>query len=115
MAAAPAKLDSTTNYMLEISHIAASKVDGIKLGTSIKSSCGKYIYHLSIIDYLQKYDINKKVERQFKIFWKGADPSTISSINTKSYSKRFMQFMENLVLDFNFNHHINDERRDTKL
>ena len=33
----------------------------------IRSSCGRYIYHISIIDYLQKYDLNKKLERAGKI------------------------------------------------
>ena len=49
---APAKLDRQTNFMLEVSNIAAQNVDGIKLGTTIKSQCGEYIYHMSIIDYL---------------------------------------------------------------
>jgi hypothetical protein len=34
----------------------------------ILSSCGKYIYHVAIIDYLQKYDFNKVMERISKIF-----------------------------------------------
>lgn len=106
----PAKLDSQTNFMLEVSHIAAQNVDGVKLGSSIKSSCGRYIYHLSIIDYLQKYDYKKKVERWQKIWWKHADASTISSIDANSYSKRFMAFVEELVLDYDFNHHIEQAR-----
>ena len=52
--------------MVEVSNIAAQNVDGLKLGQSIKSSCGNYIYHMSIIDYLQKYDIIKKIERFHK-------------------------------------------------
>jgi hypothetical protein len=52
--------------MVEVSNIAAQNVDGLKLGQSIKSSCGNYIYHMSIIDYLQKYDIVKKIERLHK-------------------------------------------------
>ena len=45
-------LDNQTNFMIEVSNIAAQNVDGLKLGESIKSSCGNYIYHISIIDYL---------------------------------------------------------------
>lgn len=33
----------------------------------IRSVCGRYIYHLSIIDYLQKYDMQKKMERLYKV------------------------------------------------
>lgn len=92
--------------MLEVSNIAAHNVEGIKLGTSIKSSCGEYIYHLSIIDYLQKYTYKKKIERYHKIWWKHAEPSQISSIDSESYSKRYMKFMKELVLNYEFNHHI---------
>ena len=38
--------------MLEISKIASTRVEGVQLGTSFKSQNGKYIYHISIIDYL---------------------------------------------------------------
>ena len=59
--------------MLEISKIASTKVEGVKLGTSFKSQNGKYIYHISIIDYLQLYDLNKKLERYYKIIAGGVD------------------------------------------
>ena len=114
LAPAPAKLDNQTNFMLEVSHIAAKDVDGIKLGTSIKSCCGKFIYHLSIIDYLQKYDYKKKVERWHKISFKHAEPSHISSINIQAYSKRFMKFMQEKVLDPDFNHHSEAPDEDDK-
>ena len=103
LAPAPAKLDNQTNFMLEVSNIAAKDVDGIKLGTSIKSCCGKFIYHLSIIDYLQRYDYKKKIERWHKISVRHAEPSHISSINIHAYSKRFMKFMQEKVLDPDFN------------
>ena len=54
---------------------------------------------MSIIDYLQKYDWKKKVERYNKIYIKKAAPKEISSIDVKSYSKRFMKFMQENVLD----------------
>ena len=66
--------------MIEVSNIAAQHVDGIRLGEAIKSTCGNYIYHISIIDYLQKYDVVKKFERLHKKFIKGAKGNEISSI-----------------------------------
>ena len=33
----------------------------------IPSSCGRYVYHLALIDYLQTYDMSKKCERLAKI------------------------------------------------
>lgn len=31
------------------------------------SRCGRYVYHIALIDYLQLYDISKKFERAYKI------------------------------------------------
>jgi tRNA A58 N-methylase Trm61 len=59
--------------MLEMSQLASKEVQGVKLGHSIRSKNGMYIYHISIIDYLQKYDIFKRLERYYKIFRFGAD------------------------------------------
>ncbi len=78
-------LDNQTNFMVEVSNIAAQNVDGLKLGQSIKSSCGNYIYHMSIIDYLQKFDFIKWVERLHKRLIKGAKGSEISSIDSDAY------------------------------
>ena len=32
------------------------------------STCGKYIYHLALIDYLQEFNLEKKGESTFKIW-----------------------------------------------
>ena len=68
----------------------------------LNSACGKYIYHLGIIDYLQHYDKWKKAERVIKRvkvkFGKehfGADD--ISCIEPNRYRDRFLQFMQRVV------------------
>ena len=33
-----------------------------------KSKCGRYIYHISIIDYLTDFNFNKKLEHNFKVY-----------------------------------------------
>ena len=89
--------------MLEISQLASKKVEGVKLGSSFKSQNGKYIYHISIIDYLQKYDFNKKVERFYKINVNGAKRKEISSMDSEPYGNRFLDFMKNRVFSYSFN------------
>ena len=67
-----------TNFMKKFKkskfdrNLFMNSVDGIKLGKKIESEDGRFIYHISIIDYLQKYDFNKKVERFYKINVNGA-------------------------------------------
>jgi hypothetical protein len=42
----------------------------------IKSSCGTFAYHVGIIDYLQKWNFDKKVES----WWKGGYKAKISAV-----------------------------------
>ena len=51
-----------------------ANLDENSLEYSFKSKNTMQIYHISIIDYLQKYNFNKKVERWFKMTFKGAQP-----------------------------------------
>ena len=81
-------------------------IRGIKLGTSIKSTDGKYIYHLSIIDYLQNYTLSKKFERLYKIAFSGAKKDELSSVNVMEYRKRFMKFMKEKVFNYDYNHNV---------
>jgi len=52
------------------------------------SRTGRFIYHMSIIDYLQDFNIDKKLENKLKVFIneKGAE---ISAIEPNGYCKRF--------------------------
>lgn len=58
--------------MLDKSLLYAKNTVGLQLGTKIHSTDGRYIFHISIIDYLQKYTIFKKLERYYKISFLGA-------------------------------------------
>ena len=78
----------------------------MRLGTQIRSENGKYIYHVSVIDYLQKYDLNKKLERYYKVIFNGAQPDELSSISCDRYKKRFMDFMKNTVFNYQNNHRL---------
>lgn len=53
---------------------------------------GDDIYFVGIIDILQEYNINKRVETIFKGFTH--DVSQISSVDPVTYAKRFIKFMD---------------------
>ncbi|PKU82068.1 Phosphatidylinositol 4-phosphate 5-kinase 8 [Dendrobium catenatum] len=50
------------------------------------------VLYLGIIDILQEYDITKKVEHTCKSLKN--DPLTISAVDPKLYSRRFISFLE---------------------
>jgi hypothetical protein len=62
------------------------------------SSCGQYIYHLAIIDYLQSFNFEKWSESRFKIWILRREPNLISAIEPEIYAERFIKFMSNEVL-----------------
>ena len=64
----------------------------------VRSSCGKYIYHICIIDYLQLFNYKKKIERLYKTKRFNINPQDVSSIDAISYGKRFMFYMKNVLL-----------------
>lgn len=61
------------------------------------SRCGRYIYHIGIIDYLQDYHIEKKFENflKFRVLMKGAG---ISAVPPCDYAERFLRFMRDHVI-----------------
>ena len=61
------------------------------------STCGRYIYHIGIIDYLQDYNFDKKVENllKYRILMKGAG---ISAVPPPKYGDRFLRFMRDHVI-----------------
>ena len=73
-----------------------------KAGTRHKyiSVCGKYIYHMAIIDYLQGYDIEKRAENMIKVWLYQRDEDKISAVHPNRYAKRFIHFMrENVIIN----------------
>jgi hypothetical protein len=56
-----------------------------------------YIYHISIIDYLQDYNFDKKMENFLKRVWRGPK-AEISAVNPRRYGRRFKEFMEGEVI-----------------
>ena len=61
------------------------------------SSDFKFIYHIAIIDYLQDYNYDKKMENLVKTLLKG-DSAEISAVPPHRYSTRYMNFMSKEVI-----------------
>ena len=96
---------SLNNHILPLSrtYILTNQITG---EWRINSMCGRYIYHLSIIDCLQEYDLKKQVERYSKILKMkilkgksrdGYGKDFISSINPSKYKERFHSFCKRTV------------------
>lgn len=60
------------------------------------SKSGKFIYHISIIDYLQDFNFEKKFENKFKVLI-NKEGAQISAIEPKGYMTRYMRFMKEKV------------------
>lgn len=54
------------------------------------------MYTLSLIDYLQEFDANKYMELKLKKMFKGG--GDISSVDTKSYFDRFLNFVNRIIV-----------------
>lgn len=63
-----------------------------------KSSCGNYIYHVSVIDFLTMFNFEKKMESFYKVFVKNQNAKLISCVEPKLYGSRFRNFMKNEVI-----------------
>jgi hypothetical protein len=61
------------------------------------TKCGKYIYHVAIIDYLTEFNFKKQFESNYKIKFKRRDGTKISAVHPDFYAKRFNNFMKRQV------------------
>lgn len=53
----------------------------------------RHVFHVSIIDYLQSWDLNKKSERFVKTQLLRKDGKTLSAIEPNEYATRFVDFV----------------------
>ena len=66
-------------------------------GHVYKSEHEKYIYIIGIIDYLQKYNLKKKMEHCMKGIINGKENNMISAVDPEYYGNRFNEFMQKNV------------------
>lgn len=59
--------------------------------------CGRFIYHIGIIDYLQDFNFDKKMENfaKYTVLRKGPG---ISAVPPPMYGDRFLRFMRDHVI-----------------
>ena len=63
------------------------------------SECGKWIYHLSVIDYLQDFNLEKRMESFIKISKASKENAKlISASHPDLYATRFINFMKDTVV-----------------
>jgi len=79
---------------------AASKGEGHgQVRHQFISECGKWIYHLSVIDYLQDFNLDKKLESFIKITRANKEnKKLISASHPDLYATRFIHFMKDTVV-----------------
>lgn len=58
------------------------------------------IYHIGIIDYLQEWNMTKKLERSYKVHIQRRSRTEISAVEPTFYRTRFMENMKT-ILNFN--------------
>ncbi|RYH17074.1 hypothetical protein EON65_29130 [archaeon] len=68
---------------------------------SAYSVTGPAVYHLGIVDFLQNWTTQKKIERTFKTYLKRKDPDGLSVMHPTPYKLRFQNKMEQ-IFDVDF-------------
>ncbi|QHO17839.1 Phosphatidylinositol 4-phosphate 5-kinase [Arachis hypogaea] len=68
-----------------------SSTDSLELVGEPTGEFYEIVIFFGIIDILQEYDINKKLEHAYKSFQ--YDPTSISAVDPNLYSKRFRDFI----------------------
>jgi hypothetical protein len=58
---------------------------------------GPAIYHFGIIDFLQNWTLEKRIERLFKIYILRKDPDGLSVMHPHSYKARFQGKMQQIL------------------
>ena len=62
------------------------------------STCGRYVYHIAIIDYLTEFNLTKKFESLYKVNIKNNKAEHVSAVNPNLYASRFVNFMSKEVI-----------------
>lgn len=75
------------------------------------SSDGTELFHVSIIDYLQAWNLDKKLERCLKSFKPNTNVRGISAVEPEQYRKRFIDAMQTQVFKLD-NMQLGEEERE---
>ncbi|CAA0818482.1 Phosphatidylinositol 4-phosphate 5-kinase 1 [Striga hermonthica] len=75
----------------------AGRSDFNNLRPSRSREVHEVVLYFGVIDILQDYDISKKLERAYKSLQ--VDPTSISAVDPKLYSKRFREFIGRIFIE----------------
>ena len=64
----------------------------------LESEDGEYVYHIALIDYLQEWNFDKKMELFLKRTFKGRQADRISCVEPTAYCARFNNFVRDHVI-----------------
>ena len=82
-----------------VDEIRSTNLERAELRHQFTSKCGKYIYHIAVIDYLCDYNLDKKLENFVKTKKLSKENAQkISAVPPKDYAKRFVNFMNREVI-----------------
>lgn len=62
------------------------------------SSCGRYVYHIAVIDFLTRFNLAKRMESFYKVTIKNNKPENVSCVEPIRYAKRFTKFILRQVI-----------------
>ena len=66
--------------------------------------CGKYVYHIAIIDYLTEFNLLKVIESFYKTSILANQKEHVSCVHPVLYGNRFRTFMKREVI-------VNEEKK----
>ena len=74
------------------------------MSSANKGGTTRFVVHIGIIDYLQAWDLKKKLEHSAKTMFNRNGKQTISSVSPGFYSQRFNNFINKEVFcEFDYN------------
>ncbi|CAI5703256.1 unnamed protein product [Peronospora effusa] len=85
----------SSEYFVDTSQLPQARRD-LLFTQPATSVAGPSLYHFGIIDFLQQWTLEKKLERFYKTFIKRKDPEGVSALPPKPYKFRFQQKMSRI-------------------
>lgn len=85
----------SSEYFVDTSQLPRNRRD-LLFTQPATSVAGPSLYHFGIIDFLQQWTLEKKMERFYKTVVKRKDPEGVSALPPKPYKFRFQQKMSRI-------------------
>jgi len=95
----PIKKNNSSNFLgssnlLNSYNIEASAIKRHRF----MSTCGNYVYHIAIIDFLTRFNFWKRLESYYKVNFKNNKKELVSCVPPELYASRFYNFLVKEVI-----------------